>query len=447
MKQQFAHHARGTNLNTRKNRTKHLPIIEAKIPSKLYFPIAMHIGKPANILVEKGDKVKIGTLLAEADGLISANIISSVSGTVIDITDSPTVNGKQPCIIIENDYQENWEKPLTYKKNVAQLSREEKIDIIFQAGIVGKGGATFPTNVKLSPKEDQPIDTIIINGAECEPYSTSDYRLMVEEAENITKGIQLIQTLFPDAAVKIGVEKEDTECIQALSPFVNDLHNTEIFELDTTYPQGAEKFLIKNVTKREVPSGGLPADVGCVILNVGTTFAIYEALTLGKPLIERITTVSGGAIKNAQNFKVRIGTPINQLIELCHGYEQPPVQALHGGPMMGRPINSGKVPVTKGTSVICLLGDEEAAQRERYDCIRCSKCIDVCPIHLQPILISVAYERNQIDKAEALGAMDCIECGNCAYICPSNVPLLENIRKAKAEIRKKQEAEKEKQQA
>lgn len=428
----FTRRRGGTALQTNKHDTVDRPIEEAIIPRYLYYPLSMHIGKPAEVQVEVGDSVKIGTVLAQADGAVSANVISTVSGKVIAIEEGLTADGPGDMIIVENDFQEEREAPLYDTSIREELSPKDMIQLIRDAGIAGMGGATFPTDIKLSPKAQ--IDYLLVNGAECEPFSTADYRLMVEESEAIAKGIELLHDILPHSLTRVGIEYQNEPAIEAMQAAVRDLDYTEVTILDNLYPQGSEKNLIQNITGREVPPGAIPADVGCIVINIGTVFAIQECLLKGKPLIDRVTTVSGAPLKTPKNFRVRIGTPINELLKACGGFAFGPGRVLHGGPMMGKVIASGQVPVTKGTSVISVLTEAQAIKAPRYDCIRCSECLNVCPVNLQPILISIAYERGDIEKAKELGAMDCIECGNCSYICPSNIPLLENIRAAKEAI-------------
>lgn len=429
----------GVHNEDRKERTEDLPIEEASVPSKLVFPLNMHIGAPAKPIVEVGDQVKIGTLIAEKDGAISANIYSSVSGEVIDISEQPSFKGNVDAIIIKNDFKDQKEPPLYDDEE--ELSVEEKKDIIDKAGIVGMGGATFPTAVKISPPEEKNIDTLIINGAECEPYSTSDHRVMIEHATELIEGVIILKEILSVDRVYVALESNTHDSADELKRRLDVEDDINIVELETIYPQGDERKLIKRLTNREVPPGGLPADVHTVVANVATTYAVYQAIEERKPLVERVTTASGEPIKNPKNLLVRIGTPINHLIDECGGFRSNPGKVIHGGPMMGTPINSGRIPVTKGTSVITFLEKEEATRSERTDCIKCSECLNVCPVSLQPILISQAYEDGDIEEAERLGAMDCIDCGNCSFICPAKIPLLDNIRAAKKEITARQEEE------
>lgn len=430
----------GAHTEERKARTEHRRIEEASVPSQLVYPLTMHIGAPATPVVAVGDYVKIGTLIAEKKGEISAHIYSSVSGEVIEIDDHPTVKGEAPCIIIKNDFQDEMSAPLFADDE--ELDKQKKLDIIAKAGIVGMGGATFPTHVKLSPPKNKPIDTLIINGAECEPYATADQRLMVEYAEQLIEGIRILQEIIPVKKVYIAIESNSRESIEVMNQVSANDEHIEIKELETIYPQGSEKVLIKKLTDREVPPGKLPADVQTIVINVGTTYAVYEAVRLGKPLTQRVTTISGEALKKPKNLWVRIGTPIESLIEDCHGFQSPPGKMIHGGPMMGQALNSGRVPVGKGTTTVTFLEKGEAETDERSPCIKCSECLNVCPVSLPPIMISNAYEKGDLKKAEKLGALDCIDCGACSYICPSKIPILENIQEAKKAIIEKKEEEK-----
>lgn len=417
----------------RKERTEHRQIENASVPSELVYPLTMHIGKPATPVVDVGDKVKIGTLIAEKDEMISANTYSSVSGEVIEIGDHPTIQGNSPCIIIKNDFQDEWNAPLFAEDE--KLSPKEKLEIIDKAGIVGMGGATFPTSVKLSPPKDTSVDTLIVNGAECEPYTTADHRLMVEYAKGLIEGIRILQEILPVKKVYIAIESNAHESVAVMNKEIGESEAIEVKELETIYPQGSEKVLIKKLTNREVPPGKLPADVQTLVINVGTTYAIYEAIHLGKPLTKRVTTVTGEPVKEPKNLWVRIGTPMESLIKDCGGFRSKPGKMIHGGPMMGRTMNSGLVPVGKGTTTVTFLEKKEAEMDERSPCIKCSECLNVCPVSLQPIMISNAYEKGDLKKAEKLGALDCIDCGACSYICPSKIPILENIQKAKREIK------------
>lgn len=416
-----------------KSRTHHKPIEKAQAPAIMVFPMSMHLGAPAKPVVAVGDYVKVGTLLGEAQGFISANILSSVSGEVISIEERTMVNGVLTCVIVKNDaeYTEEPPFPEAGEKVEAALVSE----LIKRAGITGMGGAQFPTNVKMNPPKDKTIDTIILNGAECEPYSTSDLRTMIEYSDEIIKGVRVIDELFNVNKIYIGIEDNAKEAGDVLRKAIEGYDKVEIKILPAKYPQGSEKQLIENCTGRQVPAGGLPADIGCIVSNVGTFQQIYRAVRLGKPMVERVTTISGTPIADPKNLLVRLGTPIDDLIDQCGGFQEIPRKVIHGGPMMGKTIKDGAIPISKGTTHITFMTADEVDAEERIDCIRCSECLNVCPVSLQPILISNAYERGDIEKAEQLGAMDCIECGNCSFICPSKIPLLDNIIKAKTAIK------------
>ena len=430
----------GSHPKENKDRTQNAAITTATVPKELVFPVSMHIGKPAKPVVEVGDEVKIGTLLAEADGKISAPVHSSVSGKVTKIEKRPTQSGMAECIVIENDGKDTF---------IDSIKEEEEtndpkviLEKVVNAGIVGMGGAAFPTAVKLDPPPGSTIDTLIVNGAECEPYSTSDYRVMLEHTDEIIKGIHVVRKLLPKLKIiYIAIEDNKPEAIRMLTDAVKDFSDITVKTLRTMYPQGSVKNLIKNLTGREVKPGGLPSDVSTLVMNISTIRAVYRAVKFGEPLYQRVISVSGTPVKDPKNLLVRIGTPVESLLNDCGGFTEDPAKILSGGPMMGRALADGSIPILKAMTAITVLNAREAKIGEESDCIMCSECINVCPVNLQPILISEAYKRGDVDKAKALGAMDCIECGNCSYICPSKIPLLENIREAKAAIKLQQQKE------
>jgi len=430
----------GSHPKENKERTSHVPITSAKVPEELVFPVSMHIGAPAKPVVEVGQKVKIGTLLAEAGGFVSAPVHSSVSGEVTAIEKRPTLNGPADCIIVENDGLDTFLESIQERDDITDAKKI--LEIIRDAGIVGMGGAAFPTSVKLDPPKGSVIDTLIINGAECEPYSTSDHRVMLEHSEEIVKGIEVARHLFPKLRkIYVAIEDNKPDAIEAMRNASKDFDDIEVRPLRTMYPRGSEKNLIKDLTGREVRPGGLPLEVRCVLMNVSTTRAVYRAVKLGEPLYQRVVSVSGTPVENPRNLLVRVGTPVESLLEECGGFKESVYKVLSGGPMMGRALSDIRVPVIKAMTAITVLSEKEAEIGEESDCIMCSECINVCPVNLQPILISEAYKRGDIDAAQKLGAMDCIECGNCSYICPSKIPLLDNIRDAKAAIKAQQEKE------
>lgn len=424
-----------------KDPTKNSAVVLATIPDELIYPLSMHIGKASEPVVAVGDHILRGTLLAKASSFVSANIYSSVSGQVVAIEDRPTDKGMAPCIVIRNDKEDK--RVQSFDAPGIDSSPEEIIEAVTKAGIVGMGGAAFPTGVKLSPPPGKIIDTLIINGAECEPYSTSDHRLMLEESDKLLEGIHLLSRLYPELKhIYLVLENNKMDAYRKLKTEIRNLQSNLDITLRTfraLYPTGAEKVLIKRLTNREVPPAGLPADVHCLVVNVSTTVAVRQAVMEGEALMERIITVTGDLIKDKKNLLVQIGTPLDSLIKDCGGFTADVSKILLGGPMMGRPVSNLQIPVTKAVTTITVLTEKETAVENRSACIMCAECINVCPVNLQPILISEAYERGDIDSAEKLGAKDCIECGNCTYICPAKIPLLDNIRKAKDAIKAREE--------
>ncbi|NLW41157.1 MAG: electron transport complex subunit RsxC [Tissierellia bacterium] len=432
----------GVNVPHYKELTENLPIEKAKEPAIVKIPLHQHTGAPCEAMVKVGDSVKVGQKIGESEAFVSAPVHSSVSGTVKEIMDMPIPTGLTvKCVVIESDGKNELHELVRPKGKLEDLSSEEIIEIIREAGITGMGGASFPTHVKLSPPSDKKIDTVLINGAECEPYLTADHRVMAEEAEKVIFGLKAImKALGVDRGV-IGVEKNKPDAIKALKEASQGEENISIATLKVKYPQGDEKRLINAILGRVVPSGGLPMDVGAVVSNASTTRAIAEAILEGKPLIERVTTVTGNGIKNPKNLLVKIGTPFKDLIEECGGFtEDSPGKIIAGGPMMGISQFSIDVPIIKGSGGILVLSKEEAKPEPIQPCIRCGKCLEVCPVKLQPLYISSYTLKKNFDKAEEYNALDCVECGACSYICPAKRPLVESIRLAKREILAKRKA-------
>ncbi|GMQ56113.1 electron transport complex subunit RsxC [Vallitalea sediminicola] len=426
---------RGIHPSHSKDFTEKKPIKIYMPKGDLIFPMLQHIGAPCKPLVKKGDKVLMGQKIGEPQGFVSSPIHATVSGTVKAIKDVLHPNGsKVQAIVIENDGEYTEIETMKERKDYKNLSREEIINIIKEAGIVGMGGATFPTFIKLSPPPDKKIDYIIVNGAECEPYLTSDHRIMIEETQRVVKGLEIILHLFPDAKGVIGIEDNKPDAIKAMKEAVKGISNISVGTLKTKYPQGAEKQLIYSITKREVPAGGLPADVGCIVQNIDTVVAIHRAVLRGRPLMRRIVTVSGGAIKEPQNFKVRIGTSYRELIEAAGGFKEEPAKVISGGPMMGLALFSLDVPVIKGSSSILCLTKKEAMQNDESNCIRCGKCVSICPMNLLPLELNKFAINNEDDLFVKYKGMNCIECGACSYICPSNRHLTHSIRTTKRTI-------------
>lgn len=413
------------------------PIEVLPIPKSVFIPVAQHIGAPATPVVNRGDAVKVGQIIAKSSSFVSTNIHSSVSGKVkkVDFQADSSGYPKQGIFIDVDgdDWLEEIDRSEELKKEF-DLSGEEIVKKIQDAGIVGLGGATFPTHVKLVPPKGMKADVLLINGVECEPYLTSDHRLMLEKTDEILVGTQLLMKALNVEKAVIGIENNKPDAIQLLTEKSKAYQGVSVAALKVKYPQGGEKQLIKAVTGREVPSGGLPIAVGAVVSNVGTAFAVYEAIQKNKPLFERVVTITGKAMTSPANYKVRIGTATSALVEATGGLPEDTGKVISGGPMMGRAIASLDVPVTKGTSGILLLKSEESKRTEYIACIRCSRCVSACPMGLEPYLLMTLSEKQIFDRAEDDKIMDCIECGSCSYTCPSNRPLLDYIRFGKGKV-------------
>ena len=411
-----------------KELTENKPVIEYLPKGDLVFPLSQHIGAPAKPVVKKGDPVLAGQLIAEAGGFVSANIHSSVSGTVKAIEPRLTSAGnKVNSIVIENDGEF---KSVEYKGNdtpVSELDKGVILDAIKQAGIVGMGGAGFPTHVKLSPKEPEKIDTIIVNASECEPYLTSDYRRLIEQGDSVIEGLRLALAIFPGAKGIIAIEDNKPEAIRLLTEKLAGDDKIAVHSMKTKYPEGAERQLIYANTGRYINSKMLPADAGCIVHNVDTVFAICEAVRKGKPLIERIVTVTGDAINNPGNFRILMGTSYQELIEAAGGFKTTPEKIISGGPMMGKAIYTTELPATKGSSAILCLTKDEVQEYEPSACIRCGRCISVCPGRVRPELLCNLAERGDIEGFLAHEGMECCECGCCSYVCPAKRHLTQTI--------------------
>jgi len=415
------------------------PIESIELPKQVYIPVAQHLGAPSEPVVAKGDTVKTGQLIAKSTGFVSANIHSSVSGKVLKIDKVLDTSGyKQNCIVIDVEGDE-WIETIdrsTEIKNNTEITAEEIRKKVAENGIVGLGGATFPTQVKLSIPAGKTCKYLIINAVECEPYLTSDHQLMMEKGEEILIGAKLFQKAVGADRVIVGIENNKPDAINHMTELSKKFDNIEVNPLKVKYPQGGEKQLIKSVTKREVPSGGLPIDVGCVVQNVGTAFAVYEAVIKNKPLFERVVTVTGKSVKNPSNIRARIGTPINMLIEAAGGLPEDTGKIVNGGPMMGKAVSSDKIPVTKGTSGVLIFPESIADRVETFACIRCGRCASVCPMGLEPFLLKNMTAAKMYEELQKERALDCMECGSCVYTCPAGVPLLDFIRLGKANLNK-----------
>lgn len=414
------------------------PIQVQPIPKTVSILLGQHIGKPASPVVSRGDEVKVGTLIAQADGFVSANIHSSVSGKVKKIETILDASGYQkPCITIQCDGEDTWEETIDRTPEIVRdikLSSEEIIQRIAECGIVGMGGATFPTNVKLMPPKGATPECVIINGAECEPYLTADHRTLLERGEEVLIGLQILMKSVGVTKGYVAIENNKRDAIEKLTQLASTMPGIEIVPMKVKYPQGGEKQLIDTVLKRRVASGKLPVTEGAIVQNVGTALAVYEAVQKHKPLVERVVTVTGKAVKNPCNLLVRIGTPLSELIETAGGMPRSTGKLVSGGPMMGKAVYSDEIPVAKGTSGVLMLLEEDTKRRPMRNCIRCAKCVGACPMGLNPAFLMRDTVYKDWEALESNHVYDCIECGSCSFICPANRPLLDHIRIGKGRV-------------
>lgn len=417
-----------------KSFTEKKPVVKANEPKVVMIPLQQHIGAPCQPLVQVGDKVKVGQKIGDTEAFVSAPVHSSVSGEVKEISQKLTPTGQALCIVIESDGKNDVDESVQPKSDVETLSKEEILKVIREAGITGMGGAAFPTHVKLSPPPDKKIDTVILNGAECEPYLTADHRLMLENPERVVYGLKVMMKALNVTEGHIGIEANKPDAISSMEEAFKEEKGMRVVPLKVKYPQGAEKQLIYACTKREVPSGKLPMEVNVVVSNIGTAAAIGEAFKTGMPLIERIASITGSGIKEPKNLKIKVGTSFKDIIEQCGGYNGKIGKLIMGGPMMGLAQFTDEIPCIKGTSGILVFTEEDARLPKPQNCIRCGKCVETCPMGLMPLYISAYASNNMLDKAEEVNALDCIECGSCSFVCPSKRPLLETIRVGKSEI-------------
>jgi electron transport complex protein RnfC len=412
-------------------------IENSPLPEVVTIPVAQHIGAPAKILVKRGDQVKTGQIIAETAGFVSANIHSSVTGKVQKVDNFLDSSGyKKMAVQIkteEDDWQEGIDLSPELKKEF-DLTGEEIRKKILESGLVGLGGATFPSHVKLSVPEGKKAEYLIVNAVECEPYLTADHSLMLEKGEEIIVGIKIMMKALGVEKAIIGIENNKKDAIEHMAALCKNETSIDVQALKVKYPQGGEKQLVAALLGREVPSGGLPIDVGVVAFNVGSVFAAYEAVQKNKPLIERVVTVTGKSLSNPCNLRVRIGTPVQALIDAAGGLPEDTGKVVNGGPMMGKAIKNLEVPIVKGSSGILVIPEKEAHRKEVISCIRCTKCVGACPSGLEPYLLQAMSERELWEDCETNRIMDCIECGSCSYICPSNRPLLDYIRIGKSHV-------------
>jgi len=409
-------------------------ILKAIEPKIVRIPLRQHIGAPCDPAVKKGDYVKVGQEIGSVSSFVCAPIHSSVSGTVIDVKKVDVLGGQELCVIIESDGKNDLHESVQPKGELDSLEPKRIIEIIRDSGIVGMGGAGFPTHVKLSPPPEKAIETVILNGAECEPYLTADHRLMLESPEKIVFGLKAIMKAVGVEKGYIGIENNKPDAIEAMKVAAKGENGIEVVGLHTKYPQGAEKQLIYACTKREVPSGGLPMDAGAVVNNVATAAAVSDAIQLGMPSVERICTVTGSGIVDAQNLLIKVGTELSEIVDQCGGYKGTPGKVILGGPMMGIATHTDKIPSTKTTSGVLVFTPEEAKLPETVNCIKCGKCVEICPAFLQPAALSAYSLKGMYEQAEKINALDCIECGSCSFVCPSKRPLLHSIRVGKREV-------------
>lgn len=413
----------------------------AALPKQAIFPLSQHIGAPTKPVVKKGDKVKVGTLIAEAGGFVSAPIYSSVSGTVFKVDTAIDATGYRVPAIIINVEGDEWEESIDRSEKLEtlaahpELTPEEIVERIKVAGVTGMGGAGFPTFIKLCPPPTAKAECVIINAVECEPYITSDYRLMMEHADEFLVGLELLMKAAKVDKGYIGIETNKPQAIELLTQKTAGDPRIEVVPLKQRYPQGGEKQLVDAVIRRQVPAPpAIPVNVGAIVQNVGTAFAVYQAVMKRKPLFERYTTVTGKRLANPGNFLVRMGTPMKDLIDACGGMPEGNNKLLAGGPMMGKALTSTEVPVCKGTNSVTIISEDEAVRKPVQPCIRCAKCVSVCPMGLEPFLLATASAMHNWEKVEAEGIVSCIECGSCQFTCPSHRPILDNVRLGKSTV-------------
>lgn len=418
-----------------KQYTEHLEIERAPLPARAVIPLQQHIGAPCEPLVKAKDEVQTGQKIGGPKGFVSAPVHASISGTVTAVAPMPHPIGREVLsVVIASDGADRWVQGITETEDPLSLGPDQIKAKIQEAGIVGMGGATFPTHVKLSPPKEKPIDHVIINGVECEPFLTADHRLMLESPEEILGGLKILMKVLGVSRGAIGIELNKPDAIRKIMEVTASEEAIDVFPLRVKYPQGAEKQLIKAILNREVPSGGLPMDVGVVVHNVGTAASVYRAVRFGVPLIERVTTVTGPGINHPRNLRVRIGTPFSEVLDFCGGLKGKTGKVISGGPMMGIAQYSLDVPVIKGTSGILVFRDQDLRLTDSNPCIRCGRCIEACPMQINPSLLGIYVEAGEMGKLEINHVLDCIECGSCAFICPAKRPLVHLLRYGKAEV-------------
>lgn len=419
--------------------SKSAPINVLPLPETVSIPMGQHLGVPAVPIVSKGDRVKTGQMIAKGEAFISANVHSSVTGVVQKIDEISDSSGYRRKAIIIKTEPDEWDEGIDLSTDLVKecsLSTEEITRKVNEKGIVGMGGATFPSHVKMMIPPGKKAEYLLINGVECEPYLTSDHRLMLEKGEEMLVGITIQMKALKVSRAIIGIENNKPDAIKHLRSLLPSYKGITVEPLKVKYPQGGEKQLIKALINREVPSGKLPIEVGCIVYNVGTALAVYEAVQKNKPLIDRVVTVTGDSLKEPSNFLARVGTHISVLIEAAGGLPEDTGKIIYGGPMMGKALNVPDAPITKGTSGLLILPQEKTRRKTAVNCIRCARCAGACPMGLEPYLLAVLADKNRHEDCEKERIMDCIECGSCLYICPSGRPLLDHIRIGKGAVGK-----------
>lgn len=423
-----------------KEMTAGLQIVEPQAPRTVYIPLSQHIGAPCYSLVQVGDTVKVGQKIGDASAYVSAPVHASVSGIV---SAEQEITGFGNCIVIDNDGEDTLDLGIQPHPSPDKLTPDELRQIVREAGIVGMGGATFPAHVKFAPPEDNPIEYLILNGSECEPYLTADHRVMLEQPERILAGMKYIMKMLGCEEGFIGIEDNKMDAVKSLENVPGKSEKIQVVPLEAKYPQGSEKHLISSCIGREVPSGGLPMHVGVVVSNVSTAVAVADAIEQGMPLIERVVTVSGNAIPRPANYRVKIGTLVSWLAEQSGGVQGRVGKIISGGPMMGKALYSDQVPVTKGTSGLLFVPEKEIANEVPHACVRCSRCVNCCPMFLEPTLLYKGFKKADWDAVEANHVLDCIECGSCSYSCPAKIPLVQYIKQGKEIVAARQQAARE----
>ena len=438
----------GVHPHDQKAATNEKAIEQLAPPSQVVIPMSQHIGAPCKPLVEVGDHVKVGQMIGEPVGFVSAAVHASVSGTVKAVEPRPySMGGNVLSIVIENDYQDELYEGIRDPESPENLPVDQMVEMVKYAGVVGMGGATFPTHIKIAGGIGK-VDTVIINGAECEPYITADHRTMLERPDQVIGGAMYLAKIFGVDQVHIGVETNKQNAINMLNKVVKEKQAPVVVEpLRCRYPQGAEKQLCQAITGRQVPPGALPAEIGCAVFNINSVCAIYRAITKGMPVVKKVVTVSGSGVMEPKNVECPIGTPLSYVLDACGGLKDNTYKIIVGGPMMGMAQYTADVPVSKGTGAVLAFAGNEEQTVEHPQCIRCGKCVSVCPMHLEPLFMYQYAAKGMLEELEQAHVMDCMECGACTYICPARMHLVHMFRTGKQKLGAKKAAAEAKQAA